>query len=43
MKPRSSLACAAPLVTLGYKVGCIGSGVVEQFGMSGPICATISQ
>ena len=23
----------------GYKVGCIGPGVVEQFGMSGPIYA----
>jgi 2-keto-4-pentenoate hydratase len=25
----------------GYKVGCIGSGVVEQFGMSGPIHARL--
>jgi 2-keto-4-pentenoate hydratase len=31
------LRCAAGDAIAGYKVGCIGSGVVEQFGMSGPI------
>jgi 2-keto-4-pentenoate hydratase len=31
------LRCAAGDAVVGYKVGCIGSGVVEQFGMSGPI------
>ena len=33
--------CAAGDAVAGYKVGCIGSGVVEQFGMSGPIHARL--
>ncbi|NGX94354.1 MAG: hypothetical protein G4V63_03665 [Candidatus Afipia apatlaquensis] len=35
------LRCEAGDAVAGYKVGCIGSGVVEQFGMSGPIHARI--
>jgi 2-keto-4-pentenoate hydratase len=31
------LRCAAGDAIAGYKIGCIGPGVVEQFGMSGPI------
>lgn len=31
------LRCASGDAVAGYKVGCIGLGVVEQFGMSGPI------
>src|SRR5258707_13800409 len=30
------LRCAAVDALAGYKVGCVGPGVVEQFGMSGP-------
>jgi len=37
----AGLRCAAGDVVAGYKVGCIGSGVVEQFGMSGPIHARL--
>lgn len=33
----AGLRRAAGDAVAGYKVGCIGSGVVEQFGMSGPI------
>lgn len=35
------LRCAAGDEVAGYKVGCIGSGMVEQFGMSGPIHARL--
>src|SRR5258708_16903817 len=35
------LRCDAGDSVVGYKVGCIGSGVVEQFGMSGPIHARL--
>ena len=35
------LRCAAGDAVAGYKVGCIGPGVVEQFGMSGPIHARL--
>lgn len=35
------LRCAAGDAVAGYKVGCIGTGVVEQFGMSGPIHARL--
>ena len=35
------LRCDAGDAVVGYKVGCIGSGVVEQFGMSGPIHARL--
>ena len=35
------LRCEAGDAVAGYKVGCIGPGVVEQFGMSGPIHASI--
>lgn len=35
------LRCEAGDAVVGYKVGCIGPGVVEQFGMSGPIHARI--
>jgi 2-keto-4-pentenoate hydratase len=35
------LRCAAGDAIAGYKVGCIGAGVVEQFGMSGPIHARL--
>ncbi len=35
------LRCEAGDAVVGYKVGCIGSGVVEQFGMSGPIHARL--
>lgn len=35
------LRCAAGDEVVGYKVGCIGPGVVEQFGMSGPIHARL--
>ena len=31
------LRCEDGDAVAGYKVGCIGAGVVEQFGMSGPI------
>ena len=37
----AGLRCAAGDAVAGYKVGCIGSGVVEQFGMSGPIHARV--
>ena len=37
----AGLRCAAGDAVTGYKVGCIGSGVVEQFGMSGPIHARL--
>ena len=37
----ADLRCAAGDAVAGYKVGCIGSGVVEQFGMSGPIHAQL--
>ena len=35
------LRCAAGDAIAGYKVGCIGPGVVKQFGMSGPIHARL--
>jgi 2-keto-4-pentenoate hydratase len=35
------LRCKAGDAVAGYKVGCIGAGVVEQFGMSGPIHARL--
>jgi 2-keto-4-pentenoate hydratase len=35
------LRCAAGDVVAGYKVGCIGPAVKEQFGMSGPIHARL--
>jgi 2-keto-4-pentenoate hydratase len=35
------LRCAAGDAVAGYKIGCIGPGVVEQFGMSGPIYARL--
>jgi 2-keto-4-pentenoate hydratase len=35
------LRCMGGDSIAGYKVGCIGPGVVEQFGMSGPIHARI--
>lgn len=35
------LRCAAGDAVIGYKVGCIGPGVVKQFGMSGPIHARL--
>jgi 2-keto-4-pentenoate hydratase len=35
------LRCAAGDAVAGYKVGCIGAGVAEQFGMSGPIHARL--
>jgi len=37
----ADLRCAAGDAVAGYKVGCIGTGVVEQFGMSGPIHARL--
>lgn len=37
----AGLRCAAGDAIAGYKVGCIGLGVVEQFGMSGPIHARL--
>ena len=37
----AGLRCAAGDVVAGYKVGCIGPGVIEQFGMSGPIHARL--
>lgn len=37
----AGLRCAAGDVVVGYKIGCIGAGVVEQFGMSGPIHARL--
>lgn len=37
----AGLRRAAGDAVAGYKVGCIGSGVVEQFGMSGPIHARL--
>jgi 2-keto-4-pentenoate hydratase len=33
----AALRCAAGDAVAGYKIGCIGPGIVEQFGMSGPI------
>src|SRR5258708_14107818 len=35
----AGLRCAAGDAVAGYKVGCIGSGVVEQFGMTAPVHA----
>src|ERR1700675_4368716 len=35
------LRCAAGDAVVGYKVGCIGSGVVERFGMRGPLPARL--
>jgi 2-keto-4-pentenoate hydratase len=35
------LRCVAGDAVAGYKIGCIGAGVVEQFGMSGPIHARL--
>ena len=35
------LRCAAGDAVAGYKVGCVGPGVVEQFGMNGPIHARL--
>lgn len=35
------LRCAAGDTIAGYKIGCIGPGVVKQFGMSGPIHARL--
>jgi len=35
------LRCTAGDAVAGYKVGCIGPGVVAQFGMSGPIHARL--
>ena len=37
----ASLRCAGGDAIVGYKVGCIGPGVVKQFGMSGPIHARL--
>jgi 2-keto-4-pentenoate hydratase len=37
------LRCQAGDAVAGYKVGCIGPGMVEQFGMSGPIHARLFQ
>lgn len=37
----AKLRCAAGDAVAGYKVGCIGAGVVEKFGMSGPIHARL--
>jgi len=37
----AGLRCAAGDAIAGYKVGCIGPGVVKQFGMSGPIHARL--
>jgi 2-keto-4-pentenoate hydratase len=37
----AGLRCTAGDAIAGYKVGCIGPGVVEQFGMSGPIHARL--
>jgi 2-keto-4-pentenoate hydratase len=37
----AGLRCAAGDAVAGYKVGCIGSSVVEQFGVSGPIHARL--
>lgn len=37
------LRCEAGDAVAGYKVGCVGEGVVEQFGMSGPIHARVFQ
>lgn len=37
----ADLRCSAGDRVAGYKVGCIGPGVVSQFGMSGPIHARI--
>ena len=37
----TDLRCSAGDSVIGYKVGCIGPGVVNQFGMSGPIHARI--
>lgn len=35
------MRCAAGDAVAGYKIGCVGPGVVEQFGMSGPIHARL--
>ncbi|OQW59509.1 MAG: hypothetical protein A4S14_06050 [Proteobacteria bacterium SG_bin9] len=35
------LRCAGGDEVAGYKVGCIGPGIIEQFGMSGPIHARL--
>jgi 2-keto-4-pentenoate hydratase len=37
----AGLRCADGDAVAGYKIGCIGPGVVEQFGMSGPIHARL--
>jgi 2-keto-4-pentenoate hydratase len=35
------LRCVAGGAVAGYRIGCIGAGVVERFGMSGPIHARL--
>lgn len=35
------LRCTAGDTIAGYKVGCVGPGIAEQFGMSGPIHARL--
>lgn len=37
----AALRCAEGDAVAGYKIGCIGPGEVEQFGMSGPIHARV--
>ena len=37
----SRLRCLSGDNIIGYKVGCIGSGVVEQFGIAGPVYGRI--
>ena len=37
----SKLRCLDGDNIIGYKVGCIGSGIVQQFGMAGPVYGRI--
>lgn len=37
----AGIRCALGDAIIGYKIGCIGATVVEQFGMSGPIHARL--
>ncbi|MCC8953387.1 fumarylacetoacetate hydrolase family protein [Bradyrhizobium sp. Pear77] len=37
----ATLRCAEGDAVAGYKIGCIGPGVVKEFGMSGPIHARV--
>ena len=39
----AKLRCIDGDIITGYKIGCTGSGVIEQFGLSGPVYGHIFQ